>query len=144
MELVTTKRTNGDETPGVILRAGTSSEKAAKIHSYFQTMWEQRRTRCFCTAVHIIQRCAGQRTPYALSCEVSPNHKKLCGTVKTASIPCEQGYTGGNSSGWPPMIKQRSAANGCCHSAHALYHRANPKRERNCKYEQKQSDKLPQ
>ena len=38
MELVTTKRTNGDETPGVILRAGTSSEKAAKIHSYFQTM----------------------------------------------------------------------------------------------------------
>ena len=36
------------------------------------------------------------------------------------------------------MIKQRSAANGSCHPAHSLYHRANPKRERNCKYEQKQ------
>ena len=51
---------------------------------------------------------------------------------------------GGNSSGWPSMIKQRSAANGSCHSAHPFYHRANPKRERNCKYEEKQGRKLPQ
>lgn len=38
MELVTTKRTNGDETPGAILWAGTTLGKAAKNHDYFQTM----------------------------------------------------------------------------------------------------------
>mgnify|MGYP004470546471 CR=1 FL=1 len=31
MQLVTTKRTNGDETPGVILRAGTTFGKSGKI-----------------------------------------------------------------------------------------------------------------
>ena len=49
-----------------------------------------------------------------------------------------------NSSGWPSTTKQRSAANGCCHPAHPFYHRANPKRRRDYKYEQKQSKKLPQ
>ena len=36
MQLVTTKRTNGDETPGAILRAGTSSGKAAKTTAVFK------------------------------------------------------------------------------------------------------------
>ncbi|MGN8890963.1 hypothetical protein [Dysosmobacter sp. HCP28S3_G4] len=31
MQLVTTKRTNGDETPGAILRAGTTFGKSGKI-----------------------------------------------------------------------------------------------------------------
>ena len=120
------------------------SGKAAKNHSYFQTMLEQRRTRCFCGVVHIKLRCAGQRTQCAVPCELSPNHEQSSGTAKTIGVPCEQRYTGGNSIGWPSMIKQRSAANRCCHSAHPLYHRTNPKKERNCKYEQKQGGKLPQ
>ena len=37
MQLVTTKRTNGDETPGAILRAGTMFGKSGKIESQNQS-----------------------------------------------------------------------------------------------------------
>ena len=47
MELVTTKRTNGDETPGAILRAGTSSGKAAKNTAIFKPCENSEETAVF-------------------------------------------------------------------------------------------------
>ena len=47
MELVTTKHTNGDETPGAILRAGTSSEKAAKTTAIFKPCENSEETAVF-------------------------------------------------------------------------------------------------
>ena len=123
----------GTGTSGAILRAGTTFGKSGKKPRLFSNHVRTAKNPLFCAAVHINQRCTGQRTQYAVPYELSPNHEKSSGTAKTIGVPCEQGYTGGNSIGWPPMIKQRSAGIWACFPVNSLYHRANIK-ERNYQY----------